>query len=267
MPRVVPSQAISVIDSWFPWAAQQSCQDVIPSGWIPAIPGLVNLLKQIPDDLLQIEPLEYAQFVRCIGELETTVGYWLARGATDASLNASGRLDPVTLARQLLAKYPDEFPARSIVQLSFIGDTERRDAIRQDIDEAEIALQNSRWKAATVSAGVAVEALLLWALEQLPEARVAESAKKLRRDGKFTRRSATPLWELSLGDFIVLAESLDLIRRDTASQAELGKNFRNLIHPGRTQIRGHSCDRATARSALAALDHVIRDLMDEKDLM
>jgi hypothetical protein len=47
---------------------------------------------------------------------------------------------------------------------------------------------------------------------------------------------------------------------DTAQQARLGKDFRNLIHPGRASRLGKICDRGTALSALAAVEHVVRDL-------
>ncbi|MFX6416902.1 hypothetical protein ABTG35_18575, partial [Acinetobacter baumannii] len=64
-----------------------------------------------------------------------------------------------------------------------------------------------------------------------------------------------------LGDYIGVAETLSLIDADTAKQATLAKNFRNLVHPGRAQRLGESCDRATALTALAALEHIVRDLI------
>jgi hypothetical protein len=53
---------------------------------------------------------------------------------------------------------------------------------------------------------------------------------------------------------------LDLLRPDTSTAAKLAKNFRNLIHPGRAARLAQTCDRATAYSAIGALEHVIRDL-------
>ena len=51
-----------------------------------------------------------------------------------------------------------------------------------------------------------------------------------------------------------------LISPDTCNAARLARNFRNLIHPGRAARLAQVCDRATAYSAVGALEHVIRDL-------
>ena len=45
-----------------------------------------------------------------------------------------------------------------------------------------------------------------------------------------------------------------------ATQTRLAKDFRNLIHPGRAQRQGQTCDRATALSAVAAVEHIVRCL-------
>lgn len=259
MPRVVPSQAVQVIDTWFPWASQQPLGHPIQAGWIPAIPGLLALLRHIPDDLLRLNVYEYGEFMKCLGELETTVNYWLARDGKDF-LPLRGQQDQVTVVRRLLAKCPDEFPAPSVIELRFIRDADYRNSIRQDIEEAEVALQTGRWKGATVSAGTAVEALLLWALREMDGTEVVACAERLRKENRFSRRPDTNLDELRLPDYIELAEGMKLIKPDTAEQARLAKNFRNLIHPGRAVREGQTCDRATARSALAAVDHVVRDL-------
>jgi hypothetical protein len=44
------------------------------------------------------------------------------------------------------------------------------------------------------------------------------------------------------------------------TQADLARDFRNLIHPGRAQRTGADCDRGTALTALAAIELVVRDL-------
>ena len=65
-------------------------------------------------------------------------------------------------------------------------------------------------------------------------------------------------WDLD--QFIEVAAYLDLLTTDTCTAARLAKNFRNLIHPGRAARLAQTCDRATAYSAIGALEHVIRDL-------
>lgn len=66
--------------------------------------------------------------------------------------------------------------------------------------------------------------------------------------------------EWGLADYISVATSLNLIKSTTNQQATLAKNFRNLVHPGRAQRLHEVCDRATALTALAAVELIVRDL-------
>jgi hypothetical protein len=66
--------------------------------------------------------------------------------------------------------------------------------------------------------------------------------------------------EWGLADYISVATSLNLIKPTTCQQTTLAKNFRNLIHPGRSRRLDEVCDRATALTALAAVEHIVRDL-------
>ena len=50
----------------------------------------------------------------------------------------------------------------------FIKDDALRESIRQDVGAAKRALNNAEWKAATVLAGAAIEALLHWRLKKPP---------------------------------------------------------------------------------------------------
>jgi hypothetical protein len=63
-----------------------------------------------------------------------------------------------------------------------------------------------------------------------------------------------------LRHFIEVSGDLDVIKANTVTAANLARDFRNLIHPGKAARTRQSCDRGTARAALAALDHVVRDL-------
>jgi hypothetical protein len=45
-----------------------------------------------------------------------------------------------------------------------------------------------------------------------------------------------------------------------ASQCRVSKDFRNLIHPGRTIRLAQVCDRGTAFATVAAVEQVIRCL-------
>jgi hypothetical protein len=133
--------------------------------------------------------------------------------------------------------------------LTFVSDGALRDSIRQDISTATSSFHNGEWKGSTVLAGAAAEALLLYAIQSAIEDLAA-----------LPKKPSGPAENWYFGDLISVAEQLKLIEPDTATHARLGKDFRNLIHPGRAQRRGIVCDRATALTALATVEHVARDL-------
>jgi hypothetical protein len=165
--------------------------------------------------------------------------------------DAGDRENPVTVIRRVLATCHDEAPSASSSELMFITDPDFRHALRVDLGAIETALRNGEWKAATVLAGSLVEALLFWKLDQKP-AEVAAAQNKAKRKA--------PLEEWVLGEYIAVAAELNVITATTAIQAKLAKDFRNLIHPGRAIRLGQVCNRGTALSAFAAVEHVIGDL-------
>jgi hypothetical protein len=142
----------------------------------------------------------------------------------------------------------------------FIKDDEARESIRRDVGAAYRALNNNEWKASTVLGGATIEALLHWRLAQ-PKPTATEilaAVSTLSAATKFKAPSSQDDWVLS--HFIPVAEALKLITPITAKAADLARNFRNLIHPGVGVRKNQLCDKATAHSAIAALEHVIRDL-------
>jgi hypothetical protein len=58
----------------------------------------------------------------------------------------------------------------------------------------------------------------------------------------------------------MVAESLEIIDEDTRVSASLAKDFRNLIHPGKSIRQQQQCDRGTAFRAVGALAHIVRDV-------
>jgi hypothetical protein len=112
-----------------------------------------------------------------------------------------------------------------------------------------------------VLAGATIEALLHWRLQEPSPGQVAVDAAlaTLAASATITKPDSNiDRWELH--HFIEVAAHLRLLKTDTCSAARLARNFRNLIHPGRAARLGQVCDRATAYSAVGALEHVIRDL-------
>jgi hypothetical protein len=158
-----------------------------------------------------------------------------------------------------LRKCPDQFPAPTVHTLTFITNTALRDAIRLDIDNAERALINSEWKAATVLGGAAIEALLLWKLDTVPWPDVETVAKVVRK-----WKNPPPLNDWHLPDYIEVAAGVPTVKTViTANTAELlrvVKNYRNLIHPGASIRTAEACDKRTAYAVLAGVAGVINDL-------
>jgi hypothetical protein len=185
--------------------------------------------------------------------LATRVGDRSARGNLDP-VPGFGSETAVTLIRKALVKCLDEAPSPATAEFKFISDPKLKENLRIDIGAINRALSNGEWKAATVLAGAAVEALLLWALQQQ---KPADLAKAPRTAPKLPGK---PLDEWHLPDYIEAADRLRIITADAAIQARLAKDFRNLIHPGRAQRLGQKCDMATALSAVVGVQHVLRDL-------
>jgi hypothetical protein len=159
----------------------------------------------------------------------------------------------------VLSKCPDEFPpTASTADLAFIPDTDLRESIRRDMAAADRAFANIEWKAATVLAGSAIEALLLWAIASGPKADVGGAATGVVAAGLRQPHTDANRWDLS--DYSAGASTLGIITLDTFKAASLARDFRNLIHPGKAARLNQVCDRGTAHTALGALDHVVRDL-------
>jgi len=121
----------------------------------------------------------------------------------------------------------------------------------------ETLLDVGVWKAATVIAGSVAEALLLDALlKRAAEAQAAGKALEPPVEKKLDS------WDLDA--LTKVAAKLGVIDGGTADACKLARGFRNLIHPGRSRRLEITCDRGTAFIAVAAVDHVIRDLRARK---
>jgi len=107
-------------------------------------------------------------------------------------------------------------------------------------------------------AGALIEAVLLWALEQKDRKQPGLSLAKAKALKLRLRGDLLNEWELH--PFVEVAADLGIIGADTKTECSLAKNYRNLIHPGRAIREKQKTDRGTAFSAVAALDHVVRDV-------
>lgn len=260
MPRIVPSQVVAFINSISLGQADQIHMNSIGSYRLSAV---LQLVEQVPDELLTMDNEVYSSFILAKELIKDILSTWKSNRTANTQLREFRFLrlnNPLTQIRDGLVKCPDESPAPSTSELKFIVDADLRMNLRNDIGAVTRALSNGEWKAATVLAGSAIEALLLWSLGQRPTADIAQATAALLASGEFTRQPDPNLERWDLHEFTEVAANLSIIEKDTHTETRLAREFRNLIHPGRAQRLGQTCDRGTALASVAALDHVVRDL-------
>jgi hypothetical protein len=202
---------------------------------------LLSLLRQVPDELITAPFADYTEYLQCQSSLTSALSVWDVGDRDRPVRNGSGK-DPVARIRWILALCPDENPP-PFLDLSRISDDTARANVQQDIRAAWIDFRSEEWKGATVFATTAVEALLFWALK-----------------GHSNVREPERLDRQHLGDYVNEAERLGMIVKATADQARLATDARNLIHAGKMARTGLTCTKATALTALAALEAVLGHL-------
>lgn len=254
MSRVVPSQVVEIINVLFPFTSTQRDGGSISLdfSYTESLAGILHLVDKIPTELIHLNDTDYTKFIINVEAIRSAVKSFEQRGNVNPLkfLPGFNRLNPVTIVRRSLEKCPDEFPSKGVTELLFISDIDLRESIRMDIDTAEQTFRNGAWKASTVLAGSAIEALLLWRLKQ-------EDPGKLQTKAN---TDANKLDRMDLHNLIEISEKTGILKTETVTLALLAKGFRNLIHPGRSIRLGEKCNRGTAYTALAALEHVVNNL-------
>jgi hypothetical protein len=261
MPRIVPSLVFRFIAS----IPVQEANEIVRMNSIgsAALSAVLDLVDQIPDELLTMDSETYGSLILAKAQIKDMLATWTSNrtaGHTLQTVQLHRSKNPVAQIRDALAKCPDESPAPGTSELKFISDEELRTNLRNDIGAVTRALSNGEWKAATVLAGSAIEALLLWDLLNRRQATFPGAASALVANKTFDKPPSSDPGEWSLHHYVEVEAHLGIIKPDTATETRLAKKFRNLIHPGRAQRLGQKYDRGTALSSVAALDHVVRDL-------
>ncbi len=260
MPRTLPSQVVKSIEQLFPSLVKDEERHALVSSMSDTIfkfQAVLDLVEQIPPELITLKDEEYAIFSASVSAVSWNIKHPVEhdRGGFVIHLHPIrefGNVNPIALISDMLRKCPDEFPSANTSELEFIEETDFRHSLRKDLSAISRALANSEWKAATVLAGSVLEALLLWKLDKDRPQAMATNYAKLKKLRSMER------WDLS--DYIEAVVELQLIKERTANQARLAKDFRNLIHPGRSVRLGEICNRGTAFGAVAAVELVIEDL-------
>jgi hypothetical protein len=154
----MPSQVAQTIDELFPHAARNNRGAFVDATFSPQLLGILNLLRDVPDELITLTHVDYSELVLAKSTIEEHLAHWRSRGSVGNTAHVKG-FDVVTVIRRALAKCFDEYPPSGTTELVFIKDAALRENIRRDLGATERALNNSEWKAATVLAGTTIGAL------------------------------------------------------------------------------------------------------------
>ena len=125
--------------------------------------ALLNLLDEVPSELIDLPAPDYLEFSRCRAVLATSLARWNV-GDIQRARGVGGK-DAVERIRRLMKQCLDEPPPLE-PELPFIADADVRLGIEDRIRAAWVDFNAREWMGATVFAGAALEALLLWALKQ-----------------------------------------------------------------------------------------------------
>jgi hypothetical protein len=257
MPRVVPTEIVKIIDRWFPFAAKadepgkgKAKLDIEHTGRVSA---MIALIDRLPDELIVLPPAEYADFVASVARLRANASTAILKGK-DYSFHG----ETVWRLRHTLSQCRDSSAAASGHGLTFITDATLRDDLRTDLAEANAALCEGRWKAATVLAGSIIEALLGSRLSELPQVTLQTAVSTIQWPSK-RKPSGNDPFEWTLFQMIEVAATTKSISTPTKQQIDLARGYRNLIHPGVTLRTGERCGKDTALGALAGVERLIRE--------
>ena len=259
MPRILPSQAVELIELMFPdvkrQAEGQAVSFQLSSGYVNEVAAITAIVDQIPPELITLQGKQLTQFVTCLHILKSAVVTWQTQGSVLILTGTSvvPRLNPLTCLRNVLIECRDTYPSPHTAELTFIDDPELRQSLRLDMSGIERMVANADWKAATVLAGSVIEALLYWAVKKKPDEEIQQTVSKLAGKGKELNQWLLP-------EFIEVAAAVKIIAPPTVAQCRLAKDFRNLIHPGRAVRLGQNCNKGTALGAVAAMELVVEDL-------
>jgi hypothetical protein len=205
MPRTVPTQIVALIDQ------NNNILDItsrifsVNHETAAVLTAITRLIDEIPTELLTISGEDYSDLVCGVEAIRNAVTFWQQKGVGGVANPGIGGRNALLLIRNALAKCADQTPSAATTELVFITDVALRDTIRLDISTATSGLHNGEWKAATVLAGAAAEALLLWSVTNAPG--LANLAQK--------PNGSPEGW--SLGELIAAATALTLIKPNTSN--------------------------------------------------
>jgi hypothetical protein len=253
-----------VLDA-FPWVTGTEPPTYIDYRDVPQIAALLKLVELIPDQLLRCPPPAYGSLIQVVATIQHMVNLCTNVPNGKFPWLLVDRMNVITRLWQILSDCPDDAASEETPKLQFIDSEALRDSVRLDLSASETALNHGEWKAATILAGAVVEALLLWAVDRHTQAERALALQNAQQHGARVRKlDATSPENWHLPDLIEAGLELSEISAQSAAQARIAKDFRNLIHPGKARRENVKCDRGTALAAFAAAHLVVRDLESQR---
>jgi hypothetical protein len=245
MSNITPRQVAQAIEIMF---GPLSELVQVPHSKQAEVRTLLGLLDQLPPDLVTLPFHEFLEFERCRAALASTLPRWNL-GGSELALAVGGK-NPVELVRRLLVHCADELPLPE-PEFPFVTDDDIRLGIEDRTRAAWIGFNAREWLGATISAAVALESILLWEIKR--------SDKASANAARSSKRKKAPD-DMHLPELISEARASGSITEETAKQAELARDARNLVHPGKVARSGTSCSKATALASFAGLYQVADEL-------
>lgn len=233
MPSILPSQIVSAIDSMFGPNRGEIDGHAVKHIYKAQVHALLAMLDEVPPTLIDLNAQDYLEFSQCRAVLATKLPAWNLGDITPAS--SVGGKDVIERIKRLMMKCRDHLPPPE-PELPFIAEDDVRLGIEDRIQAAWTDFNAREWMGATIIAGHVIEALLLWAVKK------SGGGVPLKR----------PPDELHLHYLIAEASKRGLITPECKQLADLAKDARNLIHPGKATRSGTTCSKATALTALSA---------------
>jgi hypothetical protein len=282
VPKTLPSTVVQIIDYLHPRlgitpqnVAGRPEQIKIDDNCAVMLSTILSVVEEIPDELLQVQADRRAQFHAAVEDIKRSIGLLTTRARPTTLHNAFPQLRPMEwldrhhipiynryateVLRDVLRDCPDQAVQPATLDLPFISEIELRESLRLDISYVNTALSNGNYKAATILAGSVLEALLLWGLSQKAEPMRGTFIESALQEDRLAHRPSNDLNSWNLHEFIEVSVAGKLIREHTGVSARHAKDFRNLIHPGRSVRLNQECNRGTALSSTSAVEHVVTD--------
>src|SRR5260370_18543860 len=140
MPRVVPSQVVLFIKQ----------NDVTQAGSLnsagaPELLGILELVGQIPDELLTMDNETYSSLIKAKAEIKEILETWTANrngGHTLQRFNLNQPGNPLVCIRDALEQCPDSAPATRTSQLTFINYPQLQATLRTHLTTVKPAPSN-----------------------------------------------------------------------------------------------------------------------------